>query len=753
MYDDENEIKKKRRNLILGIAVLLGLILLLIIILVVASGSKNKKTNYVEPTCGLKVLDDVKQKDGVYTGAITIGFDDSKITVSKGYTISSKKVGITNSPRNSETYKLSKSGKTKVYGYITDSKGGQGVCEQEFEILTARPNCQLKVTEGTKGIDDWYTSDIVVGFESKTVENGTIKSYTIEEAKVESEKKEETKEEVKKASDEKETTSTSKNVDTYTVKTNGEVEVVGTVVDDYGIDATCSLKVKKDSEKPTCELEVRSGTKGADGRYTTSVVVGFAKAEDAASGVLEQGVGVKENYKDETYTVTAGGKTLVKGFVKDKAGNVGECSLEINISGKTDPNTSTPSCKLKVESAKKDGTKHIDKVVVTFASKTTDKNAQIEEYGISTSAQLNKTDNLTLTDPGNYTVYGMVRDSNGRIAECKESFTIIAQADVKESTPSCSLYVDSTKQSTGTYAKDATVKFRTATSTNGATIVHYGIGLEYKLSGNNTFAVGPGTYKVYGMVEDSYGHIAKCGPIDFTVTTEAGTTQTQTQTQTQQQTVEVQTTTTLALAKNVLKVGDIVSYKAYRSVTCGRTSDRITQGTNTWKVFKVQGDTIELITTSIPECYNYGKGVKGSTAVAKLNERAQAYLDSNFAKSARAMNLQDALSYGGKEDKNAGAQRNTGVYYWLATAGSSTNQIYGVRNAGAPSVAGFVYEGSDYNQGIRPIVTLKSGLYAKKNSSGIWVLSTTSKGELITSSTSLYDRILDIVNSTLIIEN
>ena len=186
MYDDEAEIKKKRRNLILGIAVVLGLILLLIIIMIVAGSSKNKNGAYKQPTCELTVLDEVKtNKDGAYMGAVTIGIDESKTTVSKGYTISSKKVGLTNSPRNAETYKLSKSGKTKVYGYVTDSKGGQGVCEKEFEIITSRPNCQLKVTDGKLGTDNWYVSDVVVGFESKTVENGTIESYSIEEKEVE----------------------------------------------------------------------------------------------------------------------------------------------------------------------------------------------------------------------------------------------------------------------------------------------------------------------------------------------------------------------------------------------------------------------------------------------------------------------------------------------------------------------------------------------------------------------------------------
>ena len=737
MYDDEAEIKRKRRNLIIAIAAVGGLILLLIIILIaLGSSSGKKKTNYVKPTCELKVMDDVKQtSSGAYTGPITIGIE--KITVSKGYTITTQKVGITNSPRNGETYKLSKSGKTVVYGYVTDSKGEVGECKKEFEIQTSRPNCQLKVASGTVGEDGWYTSDVVVTFDSKTVENGTIEKYYIEEVK----KDAETKEIITRAPE--------TNNDSLTVKTDAELEVMGTVVDNYGVSGTCTLQIKKDAEKPTCNLEVRSGTAGKDGSYSDNVVVGIEKAEDTVSGMAGQGIGIKENYTEETFTVTDKGKTTVVGYVKDKAGNKGECTLDITktTGSSSGSNKSNPSCKLSVTYKGKLGDSYLDYVKVGFKDKTTDNGAEIVEYGLGTSAQLNGSSSLRLEQEGKYTVYGMVKDSNGVTAECRATFSIVKE---KVSEPSCSLYVDATQLSDGTYSKGATVKFRTKTSTNGAQITNYGIGTEYKLSGNDTFSVGVGTYKVYGMVKDSYGHEAKCGPIDFTVTSQSsgGSGGSGSGGSGSGEGSGSGSTTTGQLASTVLKQGDIVSYKSYKSVTCENKSDVASR--NNWEVFRVTNGTVELISTGIPECYNFALGSKASTAISEMKTRAKTYLDSSLASASRIMTRDDALVYGGAEDLKAGAKRNTGVYYWLATQGSATTQLYGVRNGGAPSKTGFIFDGSGRNYGIRPIVTLKSNVYATKNSSGVWVLSVPTKEQQETPENSMFDKLIEIVNSTLL---
>ena len=724
MYDDEAEIRRKRRNLIIGIAAVIGLIILLIIILI-ALGSKSKKPNvvYKVPTCELVVTNDVQQTpSGAYTGPIVIEVDESKTTVTSGYTITSTKVGVTNSARNGKSYKLSKSGVTTIHGYVTDSKGGVGECEKEFEIQTSRPNCQLKVESGTLGEDGWYTSDVVVTFENKSVENGTIEKYYIEEV-------------VKDATtDEVITKAPTENIDKLTIKADAEVEVTGTVIDNYGVSGTCTLKIKKDAEKPTCELEVTSGTANDKGIYKDNVIVGIKKAEDNTSGILSNGVGVKENYTDESYTVKKAGKTKVYGYVKDKAGNTGDCSLEIN-KGNSGEKPSTPSCRLLVKSRGKQGNSYKDYVVVSFANKGTTNGAEITEFGISTSAQLNNSEELRIDQEGTFTVYGMVKDSNDITAECKATISIVKE---KPSEPSCSLYVDATVQPNGTYLKGATVKFRTKTSTNGATITEYGIGLDKKLSQNDTFMVGIGTYKVYGMVKDSYGHTAECGPLDFTVVSDSsGSTAPSGGSQ-----------VTGTLASTVLKQGDIVSYKSYKSVKCENSSDVASK--NTWEVFRVKDNAVEITTTGIPECFSFGYNSNATTAITKMNSNAKKYIDTTYASTARIMTRDDALVYGGAEDLKAGAKRNTGVYYWLATKGTKNTQLYAVRNGGAPSKTGFIFEGSTRTYGIRPVVTLNKDVYAKKNSSGVWVLSSPSKTLENNYENSFYDKIVEIVNSTLL---
>ena len=167
------------------------------------------------------------------------------------------------------------------------------------------------------------------------------------------------------------------------------------------------------------------------------------------------------------------------------------------IKSSSGSNKSNPSCKLSVTYKGKLGNSYLDYVKVGFQSKTSDNGAEITEFGLGTSAQLNGSSTLRIEQPGQYTVYGMVKDSNGVTAECRATFSIVKE---QKSEPVCSLYVDATQLSDGTYSKGATVKFRTKTSTNGAEIVDFGIGTDYKLSGNDTFSVGVGTYKVYGMV-------------------------------------------------------------------------------------------------------------------------------------------------------------------------------------------------------------------------------------------------------------
>ena len=720
MYDDEEEIKRKRRNLIIAIGVVVGLIILLIILLIVGSKSK-KTTKTTKPECELIVTSDTKQtSSGAYTGPITIEFDKDKTKAGSGATLTYKKIGITDSQRNSDVYKLSKSGKTVIYGYVRDNKGNSNTCSKEFTIETSKPNCELMVKEGTLGENGWYTSDVVVTFKAKGSDGNDIEKYSIEEVTRDFD----TDEIITRDNIES-------NNDTYTVKKDAEVEVIGTVVDKAGVSSTCMLKVKKDATKPTCELEVRSGTKASDGSYSTNVVVGMAKAEDSTNTVTGKGVGVKEDYETETYTVEANGKTVVYGYVKDTAGNKGTCSIDIQKGGSGSGQSTNPSCKLKVSGTSENG-KYVGNVKISFESKATDNNAKITAYGISTSPQLNGSDVLNVSDLGNHTIYGMVKDSDNNTAECRVSFTIGKKNEVKDSSPSCSLYVDGTANGSGGYLNKATVKFASKGSTNGATIVDYGIGTSSQLSNNDTFMVtSAGSHTVVGTVKDSYGHTATCSKT-FTVTTSSTP------------------TTTGDLATSVLKVGYTVNYtKNSKSIVCGSTKD--TAGASGWEVFKVTSSGVELITKGVPECYAKPSNISGNQAISNINALGSKYLDSKYASKVRFMDYNDAMSYGNNSNASANAKRNVGVVYWLATQGTKTNNLYAVRNSSSSSLAGQVFEGNYQTLGVRPIVVLKAGVYATKNSSGTWDLSVVTKDyDEEGNENSVYDKIIEIINSTLL---
>ena len=731
MYDDEEEIRRKRRNLIIAIAAIVGLIILLIILLVIGS-SKKKTTKAITPQCELIVKSDTPtNKNGAYTGPIEIGLDESKTKVTSGLKVQEARVGIQESQRNGATYKLSKSGTTKVYGYVRDTKGNLGTCEKEFTIESARPNCELEVKSGTLGQDGWYTSDVVVAFKSKTVEGGTIEKWSIEEVKRDFK----TDEILNRAGEGEEA-----NSDTYTVKNDGEIEVIGTVIDNNNVDSTCMLKIKKDSTKPTCTLEVRSGTKGNNGNYSSDVVVGFEKAEDAASGLAGKGVGVKEDYEAETYTVKSDGKTKVNGYVKDKAGNTNTCSMDIVRGEGSGESSANAACELQVK-GNPQGSNYTGTVVVSFKSKTASADATVEAFGLATSAQLNGAETLNVNALGNHTIYGMVKDSSGKYAECRTSFTIEKKIEEKQSTPSCSLYVDGSSNGSGGYYPTVTVKFGSYSSTNDAKIVAYGIATSAQLSGNNTLSVSNvGSHTIYGMVKDSYGHTATCST-SFTLTTKPSTP------------TEPETpSSTRTLATQTLKAGDIVNYnKNSKSIVCGHTYDKA--GASGWEVFKVTNSGVELITRGVPECYTKSSSEKSTTSISNMNAKAQNYLDSSYASAARMMNYNDARIYGSDKDAAASSKRNVGVVYWLATKANKDTTLWAVRNNASSALAGQIFEGNLQTYGMRPIVTLKSTVYVEKTSNGSYNLFTGAKGaEDITtdSSNSMYDKLVEIVNSTLL---
>ena len=107
-----------------------------------------------------------------------------------------------------------------------------------------------------------------------------------------------------------------------------------TIADKSGRTKNCPVNVYVDKTLPTCELEVTKGQLESSGWYSGEVEVTLKNQKDNESGLLTYGIGTSingRNYNKGTTIKVNDGITTVMGYVKDKAGNEGVCSLDVRV--------------------------------------------------------------------------------------------------------------------------------------------------------------------------------------------------------------------------------------------------------------------------------------------------------------------------------------------------------------------------------------------------------------------------------------
>lgn len=283
---------------------------------------------------------------------------------------------------------------------------------------------------------------------------------------------------------------------------------------DYCKNYVCEKTDNKKEEKedkpktsnPSCSLKVVSGTKGSNGNYTSNVVVGFASKKASTGATLSNyGVGLKTNYKDQTYTVSSNGTTTVYGYVKDSNGKTAVCSIKVTKEKETPVEPGVPTCSLKVTSGVKNanGTYASD-VVIGFDKTNAGKNSTLSGNGIGLTTNYNdKT--YTVTKEGTTTVYGYVKNAAGKTGVCNITIT----KEIEE--PTCSLKVLSgTKNSDGTYKSDVVIGFDKTNAGNGSTLVGNGVGLITNYNNKTYTITNNGTTTVYGYVKNSNNKTGIC---------------------------------------------------------------------------------------------------------------------------------------------------------------------------------------------------------------------------------------------------
>ena len=124
--------------------------------------------------------------------------------------------------------------------------------------------------------------------------------------------------------------------DSYSVRYSETTKTAKIKIKDNAEKETeCPVNVYVDKGIPTCELQVTGTLNSETGWYggNAPVVKWKTKTDgEGESGLSTYGLGLeKTNYnfdKEDTFTVSPG-ITTVYGYVKDKAGNVGICSVEV----------------------------------------------------------------------------------------------------------------------------------------------------------------------------------------------------------------------------------------------------------------------------------------------------------------------------------------------------------------------------------------------------------------------------------------
>lgn len=272
----------------------------------ITDGTNTKvcETNYyyvdkTAPTCSIS-LAGTKGSNDWYKSNVTVTLSRSDTTsgvndygLATTTSTYNKKYSATQGDTSSITY----------YGVVKDKAGNVTTCSKKFKVDKTKPTCSLKVSSGTKGSNSWYTSDVTVSLTKSGATSygmATSNSATYNS-----------------------TTSLKRTSDT------SGLTYYGFVKDDAGNTNTCSLTVKVDKTNPPCTLEVKSGTKGDNGWYTSELTFGFKSLSGVSSyGIAKSNSPVySNNYKE--YTIKSDMNKVYYGFTKAASGRVSSCSIRI----------------------------------------------------------------------------------------------------------------------------------------------------------------------------------------------------------------------------------------------------------------------------------------------------------------------------------------------------------------------------------------------------------------------------------------
>lgn len=198
----------------------------------------------------------------------------------------------------------------------TGDSNSSNIINSKIDIVnidSISPKCTLRVT-GTKGDNDWYTTNVTVDFGNNNSnlsdDLSGVNDYGISTS----------------------TFNTFGKINKQTQTTDiANVTYYGYVVDKAGNIGKCSTSFKKDATKPQCSITA-SGTVGNDSWYKSDVTV-TKSTSDNLSSVASHGMSTNSSvsYNGTSQLILSKDTKGITyyGYVKDAAGNTNQCSKSV----------------------------------------------------------------------------------------------------------------------------------------------------------------------------------------------------------------------------------------------------------------------------------------------------------------------------------------------------------------------------------------------------------------------------------------
>ena len=183
------------------------------------SVKRNLQVMDSSPSCTLEIKSGTLGNNGWYLGNVDVSFKSK--TTTNGAKITGYGIGFAETYAGNNTYTVTSDGVTNLKGYVKDSYGNTAVCSISVKKDAKKPSCSLKVTNGTINSEGYYTSNVTIGFNSKTDVTSGIANFGLGKKK------------------------TYAGNTSYLIDTTGKHTVYGYVKDNAGNEATCSITIEK----------------------------------------------------------------------------------------------------------------------------------------------------------------------------------------------------------------------------------------------------------------------------------------------------------------------------------------------------------------------------------------------------------------------------------------------------------------------------------------------------------------------------